>query len=763
MNENLNKNQTCLLNILYFIFVFSFLYVIGNVIKLEMNIFYQFILVVLLCYLVRFLISKPIVLPTILLFGLITAILINIYIFEFFPMIIERSIYFFANIIENLKGQENILEENILLLFIIVTLLISSFTFFFMFKKKNPWMILVFYIPIYIYYWYKFFDESLILMAIFLIAFFIFIGLHSYEKEKIRTKNSLNYDFKEVYPIWKRTIIRYAVTIIIISLLLPKLNSYIPWPWLNRQITSIFPVIEDLRASEKYSRRRGEASLFNFSSTGFLGKDDKLGGPVVLSDKIVMTVSSPKSVYLRGNAKEKYTGFSWVSLDKSSKNYRLGKDFSGINDEEKTSHYEEIDITIKNHLFSSTSIFSPYKPSKVFSNDKYNIIVDSDDTIKTLNGIYKDESYLVRVLLPQPYGILKSTGINKTKDQLENLDIYLDVPDIISDRTIELTQNITSGKNTDFEKAVAIESFLRNNYEYNIDVKEIPFNAEFLDYFLFEEKTGYCTYYATSMAIMLRIEGIPSRYIEGYLAKDKIEDEKYEVRQKNAHAWIEAFIEPVGWMSFEPTPAFSISPRYEDYGSENESIVPLEINNENLNIEDFKNLGGSAYETDENLHILDNSDDYLKRSNNGEVDYKFTLLTILGVILAFILFNIIKTTLNYRKRKLQFKSLSNNEKIIFLYEDITHLIGLLGYPQKYGETHFEYAVRINYKFHDLDNIGIKEITDIFVKSKYSEQITSNENIDMLIKYKKTLENRLKNHLGKLKYYYKKSFYQNIKM
>lgn len=758
MNRDLNKNRNFLLNLICFSFVFTVVYVIGNVIQLDINVMYRILIVIASISLVKFLINHPIILPATLIVTLIISALVNRYVKEFLPSALNRIIYLFTNIIENLKGNQEIFQENILWFWIIVVFIFSVFTCYFIFKNNKPWILLFIYLPVFIYYWYIFFDESLYFMAIFLMSFIVFIGLNAYRKEENKLLQSPGYDLQDVYPNWRKTVLRYAILIIFLAIIIPKNTDYISWPWLNRKTTSIFPQIEELRSSEKYSRRSGEATIFDFSSTGFMGEDKRLGGPVELSDKVVMTVLTPKSIYLRGNVKEEYTGYNWVTNKKSYENYSLGQDFSGLSIEERSLYYEQEDITITNELFASTTLFSPYKPYKVFSNDKYSIEIERNYILKASNGVYKDESYLVRVQTPLPYGKLKAAGIDKKKTDLENLDYYLQLPDNISDRTVALTdeivlEKITVEMPTDFKKALAIESYLRKNYPYNLKVEELPANSEFVDYFLFEGKEGYCTYYATAMAIMLRIENIPSRYIEGYLVKDSIEDGKYEVSQKNAHAWVEAFIEPVGWMTFEATPQYSISPRYENY-SITDSEIDERQERDDIELEDFEDLGGKSDDSDE-----DQEDDgvniYTQAPSDGELNYQYTLFTVIAIIISLIILNILRNIWHIVRNKKNFKTLSQSKRIIYLYKDILDMVSQLGYPQKSGETHFEYADRINYKFYDIKSISIKEITDIFVRSKYSSYNPSDSDINILFNYKKEIEDRLKNNLGKIKYYYRK--------
>lgn len=87
-------------------------------------------------------------------------------------------------------------------------------------------------------------------------------------------------------------------------------------------------------------------------------------------------------------------------------------------------------------------------------------------------------------------------------------------------------------------KAKAIEKYLRENYKYTLTPSEVPEGAEFVDYFLFEVKEGYCTYFATAMSVLLRASDIPCRYVEGFLAKHENSFIR-NVRGTDAHAWVE--------------------------------------------------------------------------------------------------------------------------------------------------------------------------------------------------------------------------------
>ncbi len=110
-----------------------------------------------------------------------------------------------------------------------------------------------------------------------------------------------------------------------------------------------------------------------------------------------------------------------------------------------------------------------------------------------------------------------------------------------------------------YEKAKAIEQyFAQNNFTYTLSPGSFDKSGDFVDQFLFDNKKGYCTYYATAMAVLLRCAGIPSRYVEGYVLPSKEQgSDVYKVTGKQSHAWVEAYFEGLGWLQFEPTIAYT--------------------------------------------------------------------------------------------------------------------------------------------------------------------------------------------------------------
>ncbi len=131
---------------------------------------------------------------------------------------------------------------------------------------------------------------------------------------------------------------------------------------------------------------------------------------------------------------------------------------------------------------------------------------------------------------------------------------YLDVPPEISQRVRDLSSDLTSQYDNPYDKALAIQNYLRNVITYNDQIEAPPNSVEPIDYFLFETREGYCNYYASSFAMMLRTQGIPTRLSRGFASGEFFEEDSlYRVRARDAHTWPEVYFSEYGWIQFEPT------------------------------------------------------------------------------------------------------------------------------------------------------------------------------------------------------------------
>jgi len=103
-----------------------------------------------------------------------------------------------------------------------------------------------------------------------------------------------------------------------------------------------------------------------------------------------------------------------------------------------------------------------------------------------------------------------------------------------------------------------IAAVVRGSAAYSLDTKAMPASEDdFALWFLSESDTGYCVHFASATAVLLRAAGIPARYVTGYLVTT-LAGVPVQVLDKDAHAWVECYIEGTGWLILEPTPAASL-------------------------------------------------------------------------------------------------------------------------------------------------------------------------------------------------------------
>jgi len=139
---------------------------------------------------------------------------------------------------------------------------------------------------------------------------------------------------------------------------------------------------------------------------------------------------------------------------------------------------------------------------------------------------------------------------------------YLELPENLDPRIATLAQNVIAraGPQDGYDKARTIEAFLRDNYDYSLDLK--AGGPEPLSDFLFNVRSGHCEYFATAMAVMLRTQGIASRVVNGFLPGEYNEAAgAYTVRQSDAHSWVEVYFPQTNsWVTFDPTPPAGRTP-----------------------------------------------------------------------------------------------------------------------------------------------------------------------------------------------------------
>ncbi len=136
---------------------------------------------------------------------------------------------------------------------------------------------------------------------------------------------------------------------------------------------------------------------------------------------------------------------------------------------------------------------------------------------------------------------------------------YTQLPEDMPPRVADLARQITAGAETPYDKAAAVEQYLKSNFTYNLAIDPPSFGADGVDYFLFESREGYSEYFGSAMTVLMRSLGVPARMTTGYTTGNLADGSHiYVVTDRHSHGWTEVFFPGYGWIPFEPTPGRDI-------------------------------------------------------------------------------------------------------------------------------------------------------------------------------------------------------------
>ncbi|NHN48141.1 DUF3488 domain-containing protein [Halostella sp. JP-L12] len=265
-------------------------------------------------------------------------------------------------------------------------------------------------------------------------------------------------------------------------------------------------------------------------------------GETELSPKVRFTVESDRAEYWRVATYDRFTGREWIRSGTTT-------DYAGqLTGPPGPAETVEQRVTVETPMRAMPAAADPVE---VEGDAASAAVVTDHGGLAAGERLSSGATYTVRseVVTASP-GELRGAGTDYP-DYVAQRD-YTQLPDDTPDRVGERTAEVVEGADNPYDKAVAIEQWLERNKEYSLDVQRPDGNVA--DAFLFEMERGYCTYYATTMTVMLREEGIPARMVTGYTPGQQVGEDEYVVRGLDAHAWVEVYFPDYGWVRFDPTP-----------------------------------------------------------------------------------------------------------------------------------------------------------------------------------------------------------------
>ena len=335
------------------------------------------------------------------------------------------------------------------------------------------------------------------------------------------------------------------------------------------------------RVGELFSRLVSVGDWEGSATSDYYGGDSlQLGGSIRLGDQEVFWVEAEaeRRYYWRSRVFEIYDEKRW-SADVTTR-LSMGQDLELTGTALTGQARESVPQSYTLALGANRLIYAAPQPAYVsiptVSDLRY--IGGGEEEVNL--SVIRPDRVLRRGARYEVRSLMSVATANQLRAAGENYPEWLEktlIPSpTITDRTRQLALSITAGTNNPYDAARAIENWLRRNIEYDESISGPPEGVEAVDWFLFEERAGYCTYSATAMVSLLRSLRIPARLAAGF-AQGEYDSSAghYIVREKDAHTWVEVYFPGYGWIEFEPTSAQEPISRSDDPGQRLPTATPL--------------------------------------------------------------------------------------------------------------------------------------------------------------------------------------------
>ena len=290
-------------------------------------------------------------------------------------------------------------------------------------------------------------------------------------------------------------------------------------------------------------------------------------------------------------------------------------------------------------------------------------------------------------------------------------DWYSRTPDDSNRRTAELAKQMRAeaGTNQAFIEAV-LNKFHEEEFFYTL--KPPPLGNNPVDRFLFESRRGFCEHYASAFSVMMRSVGIPTRIVLGYHGGEiNPMGGHLIVRQSDAHAWTEVWLDGVGWYRVDPTAA--VAPERIDYGASNAAFEGLgeawglSAPSQLLHT---LSLTFDALDAAWNDWILgygpDKQNEFMEWLGMDDPGWRKMMLTMIGIVVGLVMLISLLLMLRYRAPA--------KDPAAILYQRFTRKTGL---EPGVGETAARFAHRAS-QANALPSAAIHSVTAAYLDARY---------------------------------------------
>lgn len=326
-------------------------------------------------------------------------------------------------------------------------------------------------------------------------------------------------------------------------------------PMLRRAVVRVFPRYPLLYGGDGY---------------GYSFDEQVLGGTPFLSPVPIFEITARpgERIYLRTDAFDHYSGTSWMRTHALLDRLRDPAP-------EMTRTYSGEAASVPLPVAILTDFFE-----KVPHTLTTRAVAGTDETeISSVLGHF-DVGYLFELPLGRgaTFELERVLAERNTIDE-RNLRRNVQLPEEISDDVRRIAEDLGRGRDDPRDVLSAITAYLADGFDYSLDTGATMQEVDFVEEFLFGSRVGYCVHFATSLVVLARMNGIPARYVTGFLVSVPVDDYddiyimdyvpemdgrvRHRVTGYSAHAWPEVWLPDSGWVVWEATPAMRVG-EYDD-------------------------------------------------------------------------------------------------------------------------------------------------------------------------------------------------------
>lgn len=314
--------------------------------------------------------------------------------------------------------------------------------------------------------------------------------------------------------------------------------------------------------------------VFSLASEGYYPNgSSQLGGTAHPDDHLVMVVKTPFSVYLRGTAKNEYTGRSWNDTTGGRRYLWVSPRWLSI----RSSVFNQVlpsaplsdspllqsrSISVQMVSASASDLFVPQRVRDLNCSGDIVPYFNQASEVFATRSLVAGDAWTVLAPLPVLGQDQLDSLIRQCAELVEDpaykdiVSVYTRLPSHLSGQLYDLARNITDGISSAYDQVLAIAEYLRTHCRYSLEVDPVPDQVDFVSYFLLQTQEGYCTYFASAMTVLCRMVGLPARYIEGFRVTPSASETTY-VTGHEGHAWTEVYFPGFGWLTVDATPGES--------------------------------------------------------------------------------------------------------------------------------------------------------------------------------------------------------------